>query len=241
MFPLSFGQQRLWFVYRLEGKNAAYNVSVAFRLKQRFDLDILKQSLDHLQHRHETLRTTFKMDGSTPVQVIHEPSEMPYYLAVKDVSGTPEKDRETEVKRLIDEEVQRPFDLSEESLFRITIFQLDPGSFVMLVHMHHIVSDGWALGILVRELITLYDAFSRNQPSPLPRLPIQYVDFAHWQRQRLTGDLLDKQLQYWKDQLTGAPPLLELPTDFPRPDVFRTFGDNLPVFLPAEPRIKSSC
>jgi amino acid adenylation domain-containing protein len=221
--PLSFAQQRLWFLDQLEGGTATYNMPIALQLSGSLQLTVLEQSLTEIVRRHEALRTTFSVVDGSPMQVIAPPTLIT--LPVVDLRMLPATEQLGEVQRLISLKAQRPFDLANDSLWRVCLIQLSEDDHVMLLVMHHIVSDGWSTGILLGELSTLYEAFSQGEPSPLPDLPIQYADFAVWQRQWLSGEVLETQLNYWKQQLAGAPPLLELPTDRPRPSV-QTYRGN---------------
>ncbi|MBV9774815.1 MAG: amino acid adenylation domain-containing protein, partial [Gemmatimonadetes bacterium] len=213
--PLSFAQQRLWVVDRLEPGSAAYHLPSALRLRGPLDTAALRASLDALVARHESLRTTFAERGGVPVQVIHPPAPVP--LPVLDLRELPEAEREA--TRLAAAEAQRPFDLARGPLLRSTLLRLADDDHVLCFTMHHVVSDGWSMGVLVREVSALYNALSRGEPSPLPELPVQYADFALWQRAWLSGETLERQLSYWRDRLAGAPALLELPTERPRPAV----------------------
>ncbi|HEX2188190.1 MAG TPA: condensation domain-containing protein, partial [Longimicrobiaceae bacterium] len=212
--PLSFAQQRLWLVDRLEPGSPAYNVPHALRLRGALDTRALRASLDELVRRHETLRTTFAERGEEPVQVIHAPA--PVELEELDLREQPSPERETAAERLAAQEAMRPFDLACGPLLRCTLLRLADDDQVLLFTLHHIVSDGWSRGVLVREVSALYGACSRGEESRLPELPVQYADFAVWQRNWLTGDVLEAQIGYWKARLAGAPPLLEVPTDRPR-------------------------
>ena len=227
---LSFAQQRLWFFDQLEPGLSAYNIPAAVRLKGPLNLAALEQSLNEIVKRHESLRTTFgKVDGR-PTQVIAP--TLTIKLPVVDLRKLPASERETEVRRLVTAEAQRPFDLSQGPLIRGTVLRLGDEEHVGLLTMHHIVSDGWSTGILVREVATLYVAFCAGGSSPLPALPIQYADFAHWQRQWLQGEVLETQIAYWKKQLAGAPALIDLPTDHPRPAVQTFRGAHQSLVLP---------
>ncbi len=228
--PLSFAQQRLWFIEQLDPGNSVYNFPVAVRLKGSLNLAALEQSLNEIVRRHEALRTTFSMVDGQPVQVIA--SRLNIALPIVDLTKLPELERENEVQRLVVEEARRPFDLARGPLLRARVLQLAEDEQVGLLTMHHIVSDGWSAGILIREMAALYQTYCVGSPSPLPELPIQYADFAYWQREWLQGAVLQRQLDYWKKQLDGAPPLLELPEDHPRPAV-RTFrGGHQSLLLP---------
>jgi amino acid adenylation domain-containing protein len=227
---LSFAQQRLWFFDQLEPGLAAYNIPAAVRLKGPLNLPALEQSLNEIVKRHESLRTTFgKLDGR-PTQVIAP--TLTIKLPVVDLRKLPASERETEVRRLVTAEAQRPFDLSKGPLVRGTVLRLGDEEHVGLLTMHHIVSDGWSTGILVREVATLYVAFCAGGSSPLPALPIQYADFAHWQRQWLQGEVLETQIAYWRKQLAGAPAQIDLPTDHPRPAVQTFRGAHQSLVLP---------
>lgn len=228
--PLSFAQQRLWFFDQLVPELSAYNLPAAVRLKGPLNLSALEQSINAIIKRHESLRTTFgKLDGR-PTQLIAP--ILTIKLPVVDLSKLPASERECEVRRLVTAEAQRPFDLSQGPLVRGSVLRLGDEEHVGLLSMHHIVSDGWSTGILVRELATLYAAFSSGGSSPLPPLPIQYADFAQWQRQWLQGEVLEAQTAYWKERLAGLPDPLALPTDHPRPVVQTFRGAHQSSVLP---------
>ncbi len=216
-FPLSFAQQRLWFLDQLEPGSPLYNVPQAIRMSGALNPQALQKSLETIVARHESLRTTFMMVDGSPVQVVAPNLKMA--LPVTDLSGLPEDEREAESRRLSTEEARQPFDLEHGPLIRAGLLRLQAEEHVLLLNMHHIISDGWSTGVFVRELRALYEAFSQDKPSPLPELPIQYADFAVWQREWLAGEVLERQLSYWKGQLTGAPAVIDLPTDRPRPAV----------------------
>lgn len=215
--PLSFAQQRLWFIDQLDPGNSVYNFPVAVRLKGPLNLAALKQSLNEIIRRHEALRTTFSMVDRQPSQIIAP--RLTIALPIVSLRELPEVEREVEVQRLVIEEARRPFDLARGPLIRVSLLQLSEEEWVGLLTMHHIVSDGWSTGVLIREMAVLYQSYSSGNSSPLPELTIQYADFARWQREWLQGAILQTQLDYWKQQLHGSPPLLELPTDHPRPAV----------------------
>jgi amino acid adenylation domain-containing protein len=227
--PLSFAQRRLWFIDQLDPGSAVYNFPAAVRLQGPLNLVALKQSLNELVKRHEVLRTTFPMEDGRPVQYIAP--FLTLTVPTVDLRDLPEAERETEVRRLARDEAQRPFDLAAGPLVRATVIRLGENEHVGLLTMHHIVSDGWSTGILIREMAALYEAACSGRPSSLPELPIQYADFAHWQQRWLQGEVLEAQLSYWKQLLAGAPPLLELPIDHPRPPVqtFRGAHQSLPL------------
>ncbi|NPC76705.1 non-ribosomal peptide synthase/polyketide synthase, partial [Pyxidicoccus fallax] len=220
--PLSFAQQRLWFLDRLEPGSAFYNIPAAVRLDGPLDVAALERALQELVRRHEVLRTTFRQEGDAPVQVIAPAAELP--LRVVDLSGLAGAAAEAETRRLIDEDAQRSFSLESGPLIRVLLVKRGATDHVLLLNLHHIVTDGWSSGILVREVAALYEAFSEGQPSPLPELPVQYADYAVWQRGWLRDETLDAQLGWWREQLQGAPSALELPTDKPRPPVQRFRG-----------------
>ena len=227
--PLSFAQQRLWFLAQLEPDSAAYNIHRAIRLSGALNIEALQKSLDAIVARHEVLRTTFAGVDGVPVQVIAASRLVEF--EVIDLSQRASSDQNREVQSLLDERIQRPFDLSSDLMLKATLVKLEREEHILLLVMHHIASDGWSLGILSRELSALYEAFSTAKPCPLSELPIQYADFAIWQRQWLQGKVLTGTLSYWKKFLEGAPSLLELPTDRPRP-IFQTFrGDRKSLVL----------
>jgi amino acid adenylation domain-containing protein len=228
--PLSFAQQRLWFLDQYEPESVLYNIPAALRLTGPLDVAALERSVRELVRRHETLRTTFAVFNGRPFQVIHEPTE--WRLHVRDLRRLPPETREAEVARLADAEAQTPFNLARGPLSRVGLLRLAEDEHVLLLTMHHIISDGWSLQILVGELGALYDAYRAGRESPLAELPMQYAEFARWQRDWLQGEVLEGQLGYWKRQLAGKLPALELPTDRPRP-AFQTYrGGELTMALP---------
>ncbi len=228
--PLSFAQQRLWFFDRFEPGSAVYNLPMALRLQGRLDVHALASAFGAVVRRHEALRTTFEERGGEPVQVVAAAAEaLAFELPVTDLSGCP-----GEAERLAREEARLPFDLSRGALLRARLLRLGEDEHVLLATMHHIVSDGWSLGVLVREIVALYEAFAAGRPSPLPPLPIQYADFAVWQRRRLAGAALEEQIRWWTEALAGAPQVLEVPADRPRPATQSFRGAQRPVVLPAE-------
>jgi iturin family lipopeptide synthetase A len=215
--PLSFAQQRLWFFNQLEPESAAYNVPGAIRLQGQLNVAALAQSLQEIVRRHEALRTNFTSLDGQAVQIIHPPGD--WQLTVLDWQHLSAPEQEHQTQQLATNEAERPFDLATEPLLRVTLLVLSQQEHILMLCMHHIVSDGWSIGVLVQEIVTLYSAYCQGQPSPLPELSIQYADFARWQRQWLQGQVLESQLDYWQTQLAFAPALLELPTDRPRPAV----------------------
>ncbi len=225
--PLSFAQTRLWFLDQLEGKTAAYNMGAAVRLLGSLQLEALEQALTEIVQRHEVLRTTFSVVDGQPIPVITP--TLTIKLPVVDLRSSSELEKQTQVLQLACEEAKRLFDLTQAPLLRGQLLQLRDTEYVLLVTMHHIASDGWSIGVLIRELAVLYEAFRAGKSSPLPALRIQYADFADWQRQWLQKEVLDTHLRYWKQQLAGAPPILELPTNRPRPAV-QTFRGSTQFF-----------
>jgi amino acid adenylation domain-containing protein len=227
--PLSFAQQRLWFIDQLEPGRTTYNMPFAVRLEGVLHVEALQRGLTELVRRHESLRTTFHAQQGEPVQRISPAAELP--LAVVDLSGLGEAASQ-EARRLLAQEGAHGFNLATGPLLRAVLLKLAPAEHVLVINMHHIISDGWSMGVLVREVATLYAAFSQGLPSPLPELPLQYADYAVWQRQWLQGDVLEAQLAYWSRHLTGAAPL-QLPIDKPRPPVQTFRGAFVPVHLPS--------
>lgn len=226
--PLSFAQTRLWFLSQLEGTTAVYNIPGALRLKGTLSVEALKQALAEIVQRHEVLRTRFDVVQNSPVQIIE--SDLPFSLPIVDLQDLSSQEQSVEVRRLVREEAQTLFDLSKAPLLRVTLLRLAADEHILLLTMHHIIADGWSWGVLMRELSVLYGVVVGARNSPLPALPIQYADFAVWQRRWLRGEILDTQLNYWKQQLKNAPPLLELPTDYPRPAV-QTFVGRSESFI----------
>ncbi|HYH79361.1 MAG TPA: amino acid adenylation domain-containing protein, partial [Longimicrobium sp.] len=216
--PLSFAQQRLWFIDQLDPGSAAYNVPVALRLRGRLDADALAWAISEVSTRHEVLRTTFRAGANgEPVQVIADPAPVP--LAMADLSGFAAAEREAEVERRVRDEAARPFDLAAGPVLRCTLLRLGAEEAVGLFTLHHIVSDEWSAGLLVREISALYAARVRGEDADLPDLPVQYADYAAWQRDRLRGEVLERQLGYWRERLAGAPAVIDVPADRPRPAV----------------------
>ena len=213
--PLSFAQQRLWFLAQMEGASAAYHIPFGLHLKGDLNRTALRQALDRIVVRHEVLRTTFALHDGEPVQEIGAVEESSFRLIEHDLRG--HNDVEAELAALRELEAGASFDLEAGPLIRGRLIRLAEDEHVLLITMHHIVSDGWSMGVLVRELNALYGAFLGGEADPLPELEIQYADYAVWQRQWIEGEILQQQAAYWKTTLAGAPALLELPTDHPRP------------------------
>jgi surfactin family lipopeptide synthetase A len=219
--PLSFAQARLWFFSQLESESAAYNMPEPLRLIGELNVGALERAIAEIVRRHEVLRTSFQLVDDAPVQQV---TTVKFTLPPTiDLQSLSESAQSLRLRELALTEARQLFDLSQAPLFRVTLIRLADRSHVLLLTMHHIISDGWSMDILVRELAALYQSYCVNQPSTLPELPIQYADFAAWQRKWLMGAVLDRQLAYWKQQLSGAPSLLELPTDRPRPAI-QTFN-----------------
>ena len=230
--PLSFAQQRLWFLDQMEPGSPFYNISAVVRLSGKLNVSALVQTFSEIVRRHETLRTRFEVVDGQPAQVISSLSSCS--LPVVDLRGVSEGEREREIERRAAEEAQTPFDLSTGSLLRTTLLQLGDEDHALLLTIHHIISDAWSLGILVRELTALYEAFESDDPPSLPELAVQYADFARWQQDWLQGDALATQMAYWRQHLAGAPALLNFPTDRPRPPVQRFEGDRQTLVLPRD-------
>jgi amino acid adenylation domain-containing protein len=209
VFPTSFGQQRLWFLDQLAPGGSTYNIAQVFSLSGPLQQTALERSLNEIVRRHETLRTTFVEIEGEPAQIIGPPWDEP--LKVISLWQLPAGDRETEAGRLIEEEARRPFDLAKGPLFCATLLRIDKEEHILLLTMHHIVSDGWSMGVLYRELSVLYEAFCQHKVPSLPELPIQYADYAVWQREYLQGEVLEAELRYWRKQLAGMPPPLTFP------------------------------
>ncbi|MBN3921605.1 condensation domain-containing protein, partial [Nostoc sp. NMS4] len=217
LLPLSYAQQRLWFLDQLEPNSALYNIPFALRLVGNLNQAALEQSLQEIIHRHEALRTNFVTVDGQPTQIIQ--TETNWAVLVLEWQHLPPAKQEIATQQLAQEQALLPFNLTNEALIRATLVVLNKTEHILLVCMHHVVSDGWSMGVFIQELAALYKAYSQGQPSPLAPLPIQYADFAIWQREWLQGDVLQTQLSYWKQQLKDAPALLSLPTDRPRPAV----------------------
>src|SRR5436305_4707112 len=231
--PVSFAQQRLWFLDQLEPGNPFYNMHTVLRLSGRLAVEALEGSLGEIVRRHEALHTTFATVEGQPVQVITPAAvRQEFALFMVDLRGLSKEEREAQAQRLAQQEAEHPFDLSRDQLLRIRLLRLDDEEHLLLLCIHHIVSDGWSNGVFLQELSSLYNAFVQGKPSPLPELPIQYADFACWQRQWLQGEVLEVQVRYWKDHLGGGTPL-ELPTDHQRSAVQTFRGATQGLLLPA--------
>ncbi|HEX8089516.1 MAG TPA: condensation domain-containing protein, partial [Blastocatellia bacterium] len=226
--PLSIDQEQLWVVNQLDPGSAAYNVHSAMSLTGPLDVAALERTISEIISRHEMLRTTFQSVDGRPLQVITQELSLP--LSVIDISS--EAHAREEAIRLADEEIRRPFDLAAGPLFRARLLRVGSEEHVLVVVMHHIVADSWSFGVFNQELWALYSAFCEGGPSPLAELPIQYADFAAWQREWLAGDVLEEMLSYWKKKLAGVPSILDLPTDRPRPSAQTYHGATCIVTIP---------
>jgi amino acid adenylation domain-containing protein len=217
VFPASFAQQRLWLIHQLEPDDPSYNVATVLRLEGQLNVGALQQALDEVVRRHEVLRTTFAIVNDGPAQIIHPDLRIP--IDVVDLGDFPAAERWNEAMRRVTEQAWQPFDLEAGPLLRALLLRLEEDDHLSILTMHHIISDAWSKSVLVEEISALYDAYLHDQPSPLEELAIQYADFAEWQQQWLTGEVLENQLAYWREQLDGAPSVLNLPTDRPRPAI----------------------
>jgi amino acid adenylation domain-containing protein len=227
--PLSFAQQRFWFVERMGAAGAAYNLPMSMRLRGALDVAALDAAANGLMERHESLRTVFRLEGGEPVQEVMPHAHRP--LPFHDLGGLPGEEREAEAWRIAGDDARAPFHLAQGPPIRFALVRLSAGDHLFLINLHHIVADGWSLGIVFRELAALYQAAREGRPHPLPPLPVQYPDYAVWQRRRLTGPALERELEWWRRRLQGAP-TLALPTDHPHPPVQSFRGETLGFGLP---------
>ncbi|MEW5927751.1 MAG: condensation domain-containing protein, partial [Gemmatimonadota bacterium] len=230
-FPLSFAQQRLWFLHRFDPASPLYNMPVAYRLHGALDAGALQRALGEVVRRHEALRTVFTAEDGEAAQADAPPGD--WRLPADDLSALDPAERGAEVRRRAREDALRPFDLEAGPLFRARLLRCGPEEHVLLLCVHHAVADGWSMEVLVRELEALYGAFAAGLPSPLPEPPIQYADWALWQRERLAGPPLERLVDFWRERLAGAPATLELPTDRPRPAAQSFRGSAVPFALDA--------
>ncbi|EDX71108.1 amino acid adenylation domain protein [Coleofasciculus chthonoplastes PCC 7420] len=230
--PLSFSQARMWFLDQLEPRNAAYNRPSNIHLTGQLNVSDLEQSLNEIVRRHDILRTRFPAVNGQPTQVIMP--TLTLTLPIIDLSNLPQNQRDAEVQRLAIQEAQQHFNLSQLPLINAILLRLSQEEHILLITLHHIIFDAWSMGVLIQELVALYEAFSTGQSNPLPELPIQYADFAQWQRQRWQGEGLQSQLAYWKQQLGGELPVLELPTDRPRGAIQTFQGARHSLLLPKQ-------
>ena len=230
--PLSFAQQRLWFLDQLEPDSPFYNIPESMRMIGQVDVELLERALNEIVRRHEVLRTTFETVDGKPVQIIHP--EMKLSLTLESLEHFPAQEREAAVLQRAQQEAQTAFSLSKGPLLRARLLRLADEENIVLLTIHHIIGDDWSSNVLIQEVSALYAAFASGQPSPLPELAIQYADYAAWQRGFLSGEVLEHQLAYWKKQLAGIPPLIELPTDRPRPAVQSFRGAYQTFILPGD-------
>ncbi|MEM9276049.1 MAG: aminotransferase class V-fold PLP-dependent enzyme, partial [Cyanobacteria bacterium P01_F01_bin.143] len=230
--PLSYAQKRLWFLTQLEPDNPFYNIPAAVRLQGKLDLQALEASFNQIIARHETLRTNFLAEKGAAVAVINEAKKLT--IPFVDLSSLTAAQQSAKIPEVTATEAGQPFDIETDQLIRVKIFKLDVEEHVVVLTMHHIISDGWSIDVLIRELSTTYQACTQGEGAQLPELPIQYVDFAIWQQQWLQGETLEKQKNYWLKQLENAPQVLELPTDHPRPAVQTFQGASYPFELDQE-------
>ncbi|PYP88079.1 MAG: non-ribosomal peptide synthetase [Blastocatellia bacterium AA13] len=230
LMPLSFAQERLWFIDQWEPGNVAYNIYDAIIIEGKIDVPALEQSLNEIVRRHEILRTTFVMCDEQPAQQIA--ASLTLMLPMIGLEGIDVSAHDALIERLIGQEISSPFDLATGPLLRVKLFRLGSDKHVLLFNLHHIVSDGWTTGVLIKEMAALYGSYTMALPSPLPELPIQYADFAVWQRETMTGERLAAESEFWKERLKGAPTSLELPTDRPRPAARTYLGAVHEVVLP---------
>ncbi len=215
--PLSPAQERLWILDRFEPGTDAFNMPLSLGLRGQLDPQALRRALDAVVERHESLRTTFASVSGVPQQIIHPPT--PLSLPVVDLTSLADEHREDTLQKLIATEAQQPFDLEAGPLFRASLVRLEDDRHALLLNLHHVISDGWSIGILTRELAALYDAFRQGRPSPLAPLHVQYADYAVWQRNRLAGPVAEQQMAYWRSRLGNRPPTFELPLDRERPPI----------------------
>ncbi|NEO47535.1 MAG: non-ribosomal peptide synthetase, partial [Moorea sp. SIO4A3] len=228
--PLSYAQQRLWFIEKMGLSSNVYNIPLTLHLLGRLDYVALQKSLNQIIARHETLRTTFSEINGNPVQIIQPPFEL--QLPTKDLSELTESEQSTKLQQLLQQENELSFNLEIDPPIRAQLFQLGTTEHILQITLHHIAGDGWSLTVLPKELSAIYTAILEEQASPLPELPIQYADFAVWQRNYLQGETLETQLSYWKQKLEDLPQL-QLPTDHPRPAVETFNGAGIPINIPA--------
>ncbi|MEM6404508.1 MAG: condensation domain-containing protein, partial [Cyanobacteria bacterium P01_D01_bin.116] len=229
-YPLSVSQQALWFIHQLSPDTATYNIPIVINLEGSVNQAILQKCLNEIVRRHEVLRTSFTLNDGQPVQIVNQAE--PLVLAVEDLRSLPESGRNHALQRLNTEFAQKPFDLSSKSLIRAIFAQINEKNYHLIIVLHHIIADGWSIGILIKELVGLYDAYSKNEVPQLPELPIQYRDFLNWQRKSIDSERTQPLLTYWKQKLQGELSVLNLPTDRPRPPVQTFKGAQAKLVLP---------
>jgi len=215
VYPLSFAQQRLWFLNQFEQNAAVYNLPSAFRFTGSLNLEALEKSIRAIISRHEILRTVFTVVDTQAFQVVLK--DIPLKIDTIDLQTLETAEREKKIRELVNKEARTPFNLKKAPLFRAKLVKVAPQEHIVLLTMHHIISDGWSMGIFTQEIALLYDRFSKGQTPALPPLKIQYGDFAKWQVEHLQGEVLKEQIDYWNKKLGDAPPPLDLPFDRPRP------------------------
>ncbi len=230
LFPLSYAQERLWFLDQLYPNSSMYNISTAVKIRGKLNIELLEKSLNQLIQRHEILRTRFVTIDGIPYQAISK--QFTITIPVINIQDIPEEEKAAKIKTLVNEEANRPFNLGRLPLLRATLIQVADSEYILVFTMHHIISDGWSFGVVIGELIETYQALQENRKPRLPELPIQFVDFALWQRKRQKTEAYQKQLEYWKHQLGDIPPVLELPADFPRPHSKIKRGSHLHFEIP---------
>jgi len=230
--PLSYAQQRLWFLDQLQPGSWFNNIPAAIRLRGRLNTDILERCFNQMIERHETLRTTFDDREGKPIQVIREPYA--YKPEIIDLSAYPENEREQIIGKLAQQDAREPFDLKNGPLFRSKLLRVNDEEYILLFSMHHIISDGWSMGIFVSEIAALYSALLEEREANLPELKIQYADYAYWQQNWLKDQALEKEMEYWRQHIGMNPPTLQLPLDFPRPAVQTFNGKTLSIDIPPE-------
>jgi len=231
-FPLSFSQQRLWFLDKLEPGSPLYNIPAVLRLKGTLDIPALEKSFNKIIERHEVLRTTFTEENGEALQVVAK--QLTLNVEIIDLQDTPPEQRDAVMHQHAIEESLKPFNLSQGPLLRVTLLKFSDDDHALLVTMHHIVSDNWSTGLFVHEIMQMYPAFAQGRQPQLPELVVQYADFAAWQRKWFKGKTMEEQVNYWKEQLNGIPPVIELPLDKPRP-AYQTFNGDFKTFhIPAE-------
>jgi len=230
--PLSFAQQRLWFLNQLEPGSTFYNIPALFRLSGSLNIKALEKSLNHIIERHEILRTCFPETAGIVTQVVKQKGFVK--LKIVDLGQQPAEIQKKSIRNLIHKDAVKPFELDKGPLFRCSLIQVNPSRHILILNMHHIISDGWSMGLLFKELTLCYNAYLKDDQPQLPVLPIQYRDFSIWQRKCFLGNVLDHQLSYWKKKLTGSPPVLELPTDYARPNLQTYNGESVSFQLSKE-------
>ncbi|MCT7950209.1 amino acid adenylation domain-containing protein [Ancylothrix sp. C2] len=240
-YPLSFAQQRLWFLEQIEPGNSVYNETISLRIKGELNITALEYSINEIISRHEILRTTFVSLKGEAFQVISNDEKLA--LSVTKISGLSPSEKEKKCDKLRSQLVKQTFDLTKWPLMRANLFQFEENEFVLFLVLHHLITDGWSSDRFIREMAAIYEAYLADQPASLPELPIQYADFASWQKQWLSGEVLNRQISYWKKQLSGPLPVLELPIDYPRPAIQSFVGakESLMLSKPVSDQINRFC